>query len=49
MSGDTSTRYTVCNVELHPGDLLKIEGRPNGGEPAPIDYLEITPDSSSSR
>jgi len=49
MSGDTSTRYTLCNVELHPGDLLKIEGRPNGGEPAPIDYVEIIPDSSSSR
>jgi alpha-glucuronidase len=49
MSGDTSTRYTRCNVELHPGDLLKIEGRPNGGEPAPIDYVEIIQDSSSSR
>jgi alpha-glucuronidase len=45
MSGDTSTRYTLVNVELHPGDLLRIEGRPNGGEPAPIDYVEITPES----
>ena len=45
MNGDTSTRYTVSNVELHPGDTLKIEGRPDGGEPAPLDYVEITPAS----
>jgi alpha-glucuronidase len=49
ISGDTSTRFTLPPVALHPGDVLKVEGRPNGGEPVPIDYLEITPDSSSSR
>jgi len=49
MNGDTSTRDAIGNVELHPGDLLKIEGRPDDGEPAPIDYVEITPDSSNSR
>ncbi len=43
MNGDTSTRYTLSNVELHPGDILKIEGRPDGGEPATLDYVEITP------
>jgi len=47
ISGDTSTRYTLSNVALHPGDVLKIEGQPNGGEPAPIDYMEVTPYSSS--
>jgi alpha-glucuronidase len=47
ISGDTSTRYTLTDVALHPGDVLKIEGRPNGGEPAPIDYVEIIPDFSS--
>jgi alpha-glucuronidase len=43
MNGDTSTRYTRSSVELHPGDALKIEGRPDGGEPAPLDYIEVTP------
>jgi alpha-glucuronidase len=46
MNGDTSTRYTVSDVELHPGDTLKIEGLPDDDEPAPIDYVEITPASS---
>ena len=43
MNGDTSTRYTLSNIELRPGDVMKIEGYPNDGEPAPLDYVEITP------
>jgi alpha-glucuronidase len=46
MNGDTSTRYTVSDVDLRPGDTLKIEGHPDDGEPAPIDYVEISPASS---
>lgn len=42
MNGDTSTRYTLSNIELQPGDALRIEGRPDNGEPAPLDYVEIT-------
>jgi len=49
ISGDTSTRFTLSPVELRPGDVLKVVGRPNGGEPAPVDYVEITPAPSSSR
>jgi alpha-glucuronidase len=49
ISGDTSTRYTLSPVALHPGDELKVAGHPNGGEPAPIDYVEITPAFSNSR
>ena len=45
MNGDTSTRYTVPGVALRPGDALKIEGRPNRPEPAPLDYVEVTPAS----
>jgi alpha-glucuronidase len=41
MNGHTSTRHTVVNVALKPGDTLKIVGHPDGGEPAPVDYLEI--------
>jgi alpha-glucuronidase len=44
-NGDTSTRYTLHGVPLRPGDVLTIEGRPDNGEPAPIDYIELTPES----
>jgi len=47
MNGDTSTRITVNSVALKPGDTLKIEGRPDDGEPAPLDYLEISPSSGT--
>ena len=43
MNGHTSTRYTAAGVGLKRGDTVKIEGRPDGGEPAPLDYVEITP------
>jgi alpha-glucuronidase len=43
MNGDTSTRYTIAGIRLRRGDTLKIEGRPADGEPAPLDYIEITP------
>jgi alpha-glucuronidase len=43
MNGHTSTRYTIRGVSLKPGDTLKVEGAPDGKEPAPLDYVEITP------
>jgi alpha-glucuronidase len=43
MNGHTSTRHTVAEVKLKPGDEVKIEGMPDGGEPAPLDYVELTP------
>lgn len=43
MNGHTSTRHMVRDVELKPGDVVKIEGKPDDGEPAPLDYAEITP------
>jgi len=44
--GDTSTRFTLDGVPLRPGDTLTIEGHPDDGEPAPIDYIELTPESA---
>jgi hypothetical protein len=29
-------------VELKKGDVIKIVGRPGGGEPAPLDYIELS-------
>ncbi len=47
MSGTTSTRQTVENVALHRGDTLRLIGVPNGPEPAPVDYIEVTPAAAS--
>jgi hypothetical protein len=43
MDGSTSTRRTVLNVALHRGDTLVLIGTPDGVEPAPVDYIEVTP------
>ncbi|MGA2084565.1 MAG: alpha-glucuronidase family glycosyl hydrolase [Terracidiphilus sp.] len=42
-NGDNSTRRTVYNIGLKPGDLLRVEGIPYGSDPAALDYIEITP------
>jgi alpha-glucuronidase len=42
MNGHTSTRHTTLGVELNPGDVVKIIGHPDRGEPAPLDYVEFS-------
>ncbi|HTW79117.1 MAG TPA: alpha-glucuronidase family glycosyl hydrolase [Terracidiphilus sp.] len=42
-NGDTSTRYTVRGIDLKPGDVLCVEGTPDGADPAALDYIELTP------
>ena len=41
MSGDSSIRHTIKGLALRPGDEIRIEGIPDGGEPAALDYVEI--------
>jgi alpha-glucuronidase len=41
--GDNSTRRTIQNVELKSGDVLRVEGVPDGADPAAFDYIEVTP------
>jgi alpha-glucuronidase len=41
-NGDTSTRITIPNIPLKPGDTLTLHGTPDNTEPAPVDYIEIT-------
>jgi alpha-glucuronidase len=41
MDGTSSTRRSVPGVALHSGDEIRIEGAPDGGEPAGIDYIEV--------
>jgi alpha-glucuronidase len=40
-NADTSTRRTIRNVALNHGDEVRIEGTPDGGDTAALDYLEL--------
>jgi len=42
-NGDNSTRRTIPDINLNPGDLLRIVGVPDGTDPAALDYIEFTP------
>ncbi|HUV70465.1 MAG TPA: alpha-glucuronidase family glycosyl hydrolase [Terracidiphilus sp.] len=42
-NGDNSTRYTARGVHLKPGDMLRVEGVPDGKDAAALDYVEVTP------
>ena len=42
LHGDNSTRHTVNNIELKQGDVLRVEGIPDGNDPAALDYVELT-------
>jgi alpha-glucuronidase len=37
----SSSLRIVSNVALKPGDEIRVEGRPDGGESAALDYIEI--------
>jgi alpha-glucuronidase len=41
LDSTSSTRRTIAGVALRPGDEIRIEGEPAGGEVAGLDYLEI--------
>jgi alpha-glucuronidase len=47
-NADSSTRRWICQVSLKPGDEIQIRGFPSGEEPAPLDYIEIHPESKES-
>jgi alpha-glucuronidase len=40
-NGHTSTRHTTRGVALRTGDEIRLEGTADGGEQAPVDYIEI--------
>lgn len=41
-NGDNSTRFTAHDVSLKPGDVLRVQGTPDGSDPAALDYIEVT-------
>ncbi len=43
IDGHSATRISFCDVQIHSGDTLKIVGRPDGNELAPIDYVSVLP------
>jgi len=40
---DNSTRKSIPTIQLNPGDIITIEGTPEGPDPAALDYIELTP------
>ena len=43
----SSTRRLIPGIALRPGDEIRIEGRPDGNDPAGLDYIEIVKDTNS--
>jgi alpha-glucuronidase len=43
MNGSSTVRETIRHVAIHKGDVVRVTGRPDGTEQAPLDYLEILP------
>jgi alpha-glucuronidase len=42
LNGDSSTRHSTSNVMLQPNEVVRIQGIPDGADPAAVDYIEIT-------
>ena len=42
-NGDNSTRRVVHKIALKAGDVIRIEGIPDNGDPAALDYIEWLP------
>ena len=43
LSADGSVRHRVKGIALRPGDVIRIDGVPDGYERAPLDYIEVVP------
>ena len=43
IDGHSSTRRKITGLALRPGDQIRIEGLAQGGENAPLDYVELAP------
>lgn len=46
IDGSSSTRHRIANLTLRPGDVIRVEGTPDAGDRAAIDYVEIRPASN---
>jgi alpha-glucuronidase len=46
IDGSSSSRRTISGIALRSGDLIRLEGTPDGGDTAAFDYLEIRPEEN---
>jgi alpha-glucuronidase len=46
LDSSSSTRRSIPGVVLQPGDQIRIEGVPEGREPAALDYVELIPEKN---
>ena len=44
VDGGSSARRTIRGIALRPGDKIRVEGVPEGGERAALDYIELVPE-----
>jgi len=44
LDSTSSTRRQITGIALRPGDQIRVEGVPDGGETAALDYVEIVPE-----
>ncbi|KAJ5619072.1 hypothetical protein N7510_003056 [Penicillium lagena] len=43
LDGHSATRINFRGIQVNQGDVLKVVGKPNGIEPAPLDYISVLP------
>ncbi len=48
-NGDSSTRRSISGLALRPKDVIRIEGIPNGGDTAALDYVSIDQPNRSTK
>ena len=44
IDSSSSALRAIPGITLRPGDEIRIEGTPDGGETAALDYIEVEPD-----
>ncbi len=43
VDSSSSTRHVIPGVTVNDGDVLVVEGVPDAGETAALDYIEVEP------
>jgi alpha-glucuronidase len=46
IDSSASALYAIDGIALRPGDEIRIEGTPDGGETAALDYVEVVPNEN---
>jgi alpha-glucuronidase len=41
LDAGASARRVIAGIALRPGDEIRIEGTPDRGDPAALDYVEV--------